>query len=242
METVHFASSDGLPLAGTFELPAEASGSCALLCHGITVDREEGGVFSDLARMLAERGLASFRFDFRGHGKSGGVFDEMTVQGEIGDARAALELVRARGFSKIGLLGASFGGGIVSYLAGERPAGVRALVLANAVLEYSIELFEKRMRDGFEIGGRIFRMSPDLFKGLPDLSPGSHLVSAGLPALFIHGDRDELVPYALSLKYSGLVTGSSLVTVPGSGHGFHEPEACRTACTAAADFLAARIV
>lgn len=241
METVDFASSDGLPLAGTFEFPAKPSGRCVLLCHGITVDREEGGVFADLARMLAARGLASLRFDFRGHGKSAGEFEKMTVSGEICDARAALDLVRARGFSKIGLLGASFGGGVVSYLAGERPEGVRALVLANAVLEYSIELFEKRMREGFEIGGMVFRMNPGIFKGLPDLTPGRHLISSGLPALFIHGDRDDLVPYALSVKYSGLVPDASLATIAGSGHGFHEPEASLAACTAAADFMAARI-
>ena len=241
METVNFASADGLELAGTFEFPREPSKSCVLLCHGITVDREEGGVFADLARMLAGFGLASFRFDFRGHGKSAGAFEEMTVRGEIADARAALDVVRARGFTKTGLLGASFGGGIVSYLAGEKPQGVRALVLANAVLEYSIELFEERMRDGFEVGGGIFRLSPRLFEGLPDRTPGRHLISAGQPALFIHGDRDELVPYELSVRYSALVPGASLVTIPGSGHGFHDPESCRSACDAAARFLADRL-
>ncbi len=241
METVNFSSADGLSLAGTFELPAGPARNCVLLCHGITVDREEGGVFADLARMLAGRGLASFRFDFRGHGKSGGTFEEMTVLGEIADARAAIDVVRGRGFDRIGLLGASFGGGIVSYLAGEKPKGVRALVLANAVLEYSIELFEKRMRDGFEIGGKIFRLSPELFKDLPDRTPGRHLISAGLPSIFIHGDRDDLVPYELSVKYSGLVPGASLVTIPGSGHGFHDPESCIAACDAAAGFLAARL-
>lgn len=241
METVDFASSDGLPLAGTFEVPAQPAGRCVLLCHGITVDREEGGVFADLARMLRDAGLSSFRFDFRGHGKSGGSFGKMTVRGEIDDARAALDLVRARGFSRIGILGASFGGGVVSYLAAERPKCAQAIVLANAVLEYSIELFEKRMREGFEIGGRIYRMNPAVFEDLPDLTPGRHLAAAGLPALFIHGDRDDLVPYALSVKYSGIVPGARLVTIPGAGHGFHEPEACRAACSAAAAFLTAKL-
>ncbi len=231
-----FISLDGVHLEGTLEVP-EAARSCVLLCHGITVDREEAGVFSELARRLAEAGLASFRFDFRGHGKSGGRFEDMTVVGEIEDARASLRLISGLGFSGLALVGASFGGGVVSYLAAERPLNLKALVLWNAVLEYSIEIFDRRQREGLEIGGKLFRFSPRLFAGLPAPTPGGRLVGSGFPAVFIHGDRDEAVPYALSVKYSKLMPGASLVTLPGAGHGFHDAGNCAKACSAAVEFL-----
>ncbi len=240
-ESVSFASGDGTPLVGSLCLPGQPTKNLALLCHGITVDREEGGVFTELARVLAAFGIASLRFDFRGHGKSGGSFEKMTVAGEIMDLKAALEQAAARGFSSIGLIGASFAGGPVSYVAAQRPVGVKALILWNAVLEYSFGLFAKRQREGMEIGGKLYRLSPSLLSGLPDPVPGRELLRASLPSLFIHGDRDELVPYEISVKYSNLMPDAALVTLAGAGHGFHDSENCRKACAAAVEFLSSQL-
>lgn len=39
-----------------------------------------------------------------------------------------------------------------------------------------------------------------------------------MPALFIHGNRDPLIPYSHSMKCSQLVSGSSVMLVEGMGH------------------------
>lgn len=63
---------DGLHLAGTLAAPAEPAARAVVLVHGGGVTREEGGFFSRLATGLADAGVASLRFDLRGHGESEG--------------------------------------------------------------------------------------------------------------------------------------------------------------------------
>jgi uncharacterized protein len=70
---------------------------CVTLLHGFTgTHLEPHRLFALMARQLAGRGIAAFRFDFRGSGDSEGDFGEMTVTRELEDARAALRLLEAR--------------------------------------------------------------------------------------------------------------------------------------------------
>jgi predicted alpha/beta hydrolase len=71
-------SPDGLHLAGTFLAPVDARQG-AILVHGGGVTREEGGFFTRLAAGLAETGVASLRFDLRGHGESEGRQEDLTL-------------------------------------------------------------------------------------------------------------------------------------------------------------------
>jgi uncharacterized protein len=78
-----------------FTLPPSASpAALALICHphpqfGGTMDNK---VVQTLARAFAELGFATIRFNFRGVGKSAGVFDEGI--GETEDAATALAWAR----------------------------------------------------------------------------------------------------------------------------------------------------
>ena len=66
-----FPSRDGTPLHGTVRaIRRPAAG--ALLVHGLTGDRSENGLYEDLADRLAGNGVQSLRFDWRGHGRTGG--------------------------------------------------------------------------------------------------------------------------------------------------------------------------
>ncbi len=241
MEIIKFSSTDDVDLEGTLEIPAKPTQSCVVLCHGMTVDREEGGAFSQLARDLTATGLASFRFDFRGHGKSAGRFEEMTVMGECFDLKSALAVVRKRGFAKLAIVGASFAGGAVSYVASEWPAGVRALVLWNAVLDFNTNFFKDRTTKPFEIDGKSFAMNPDVLEGITDRPPGEVLLETGLPTMFIHGDKDDIVPYDNSVKYSAMIPGAAMITIEGAGHGFHDKKSCAKACEIATEFLVAKL-
>jgi len=67
-----------------------------VLYHGFTGHKMETHcIFVKLARELAAAGLHVLRFDFRGSGESEGRFEDMTLDSEISDARAALEIGRA---------------------------------------------------------------------------------------------------------------------------------------------------
>lgn len=80
---------------------------------------------------LQMHGIASIRFDFNGHGESEGDFKDMTVPNEIEDlkrvVRYALQLDGCNG--KIGLLGHSQGGVVVSMTAGEMNDTISAVTL-----------------------------------------------------------------------------------------------------------------
>jgi uncharacterized protein len=68
-----------------------------VLVHGGGVTREEGGFFTRLAAGLGEAGVASPRFDLRGHGESEGRQEELTLAAILNDILASVRLATASG-------------------------------------------------------------------------------------------------------------------------------------------------
>jgi len=66
----------------------------AVLIHGGGATRDEGGFFTRIAAGLAEVGVASLRFDLRGHGESEGRQEDLTICGVVNDIRAAVDHIR----------------------------------------------------------------------------------------------------------------------------------------------------
>lgn len=117
-----FRTLDGLHLAGTLVAPEDSPNRAVVFVHGGGVTREEGGFFTRLAAGLGEAGVASLRYDLRGHGKSEGVMQDSTLSAHLNDIRVAFaHLQEATGASVVSLLGASFGGGLCAYYAAKRP-------------------------------------------------------------------------------------------------------------------------
>jgi alpha-beta hydrolase superfamily lysophospholipase len=229
---------DRLKLAATFVEPETPTGRAVVLVHGGGVTREEGGFFTRLAEGLAEAGVASLRFDLRGHGQSEGRMEELTLAAVLNDIRVALAQVRElTGAGSVSLLGASFGGGICAYYAAKRPAEVERLVLLNPQLNYkrrtidntpfweddhlrpeaAAELdrhgyiaFNPNLRHGRAIFHEVFWF--DLDSAIPEIQA---------PTLLVHGTKDTLVPIESTLAALPRFTAEHrLVTVEGSQHGF----------------------
>src|SRR5205085_1697342 len=136
-QTFAFRSPDGLRLVGTFVSSGGGAGVVVVLVHGGGVTREEGGFFSRLADGLAASGVASLRFDFRGHGESEGRQEDLTISGVLNDIDAAVRQAKSLASSaSVGLLGASFGGGICGLFASQYPQVLRSLVLINPLINY----------------------------------------------------------------------------------------------------------
>lgn len=92
--TTTFRTLDGLHLAGTFVIPEGQRGRAVVMIHGGGVTREEGGFFRRLASGLGDAGVASLRFDLRGHGESEGRQEELTRAAILNDIRVAFARVR----------------------------------------------------------------------------------------------------------------------------------------------------
>ncbi len=134
-EKVAFRSG-ALLLEGRLVVPARGGAiPGVILCHPHPLygGSMENNVIHAVARGLAEEGIASLRFNFRGVGQSEGTYDD--GRGEVDDALAAvsflagLEEVSCAG---VGMMGYSFGG-TVALKAGMRDDTVKAVAAVSPV-------------------------------------------------------------------------------------------------------------
>lgn len=255
-ERFRFRNDDGLILSGVYLAAPVPTARCVVLCHGLTYDKDEAGLFAELADELNHDGFPVFRFDFRAHGESEGSSVGLTVTGERRDLEAAIREMKARGHTEFGLLGASFGGGAVALHAADHADEVLALVFWNAIVDYEDFRDPKtdlgRQRWGPEAMARLeaegslevfpkspFRIGKDFITETRFLEPWRGLADLTIPKLFIHGDRDRLVRYDFSVTYATKLPNAELITIPGADHGFRSsPEHGVQAIQAAVEFFA----
>jgi uncharacterized protein len=229
---------DGLHLAGTVVTPDGMPERAVVLVHGGGVTREEGGFFTRLAAGLGDAGVASLRFDLRGHGESEGRQEELTLSAVLNDIRVALTHVRAAtGASEISLLGASFSGGLCAYYAAKCPDEVARLVLLNPQLDYKKRTVDNRPYWSNDyLDHEVAQLLAE--QGYIDFTPSfkhgrallnevfwikSHLVLGEIaaPTLIVHGTKDTFVPVESSRAANlQLQVEHKLVEIEGAQHGF----------------------
>lgn len=155
------------------------------------------------AALLAQLGVDVLLLDYRGYGLSEGRPSEAGV---YTDARAGLaHLQEACGFQpeRIVLFGRSLGGAVAVELAQDRP-------LAGVILESTFT----NVRD---MARRLVGPLGHLVSGAFDSRARIGRVRA--PLLFFHGDRDEIVPYALGRSlYDAAPEPKAFETLRGAGH------------------------
>lgn len=231
-------SLDGLRLAGTIVTPDGSPERAVVMVHGGGVTREEGGFFTRLAAGLGDAGVASLRFDLRGHGESAGRQEELTLSAILNDIRVALTHVReVTGASEVSLLGASFSGGLCAYYAAKCPNEVTRLVLLNPQLDYKKRTIDnKSYWSNDYLDDEIAQHLTE--QGYIDFTPSfkhgrallnevfwleSHLVLGEIaaPTLIAHGTKDTFVPVESSRAAdSKLQVEHKLVEIEGAQHGF----------------------
>lgn len=181
-----------------------------LICHGLggdKVGRYRGYV--TLAEELAERGIATIRFDYRGCGDSEGLFSELTLESQMEDAIAVVSVVdhMVQGRSKqplpLLLLGRSFGGLVATCVAARFPDLVAGLILWSAVYD---GLPWQPLWEAFQQGKQVdlqdhslMRVNGEpvnllLFKQLFEIDMRQEIeATSHLPLLHLHGTADEVV-------------------------------------------------
>jgi exosortase A-associated hydrolase 2 len=100
-------------------------------------------VFVNFARALGDRGHAVLRFDYMGHGDSGGDFAEATVESRLRDIACAVDTLKKKvpAVEHVGLLGLRFGA-MLAAIAAERDATVSHLILWDPVVRGSAYMRE----------------------------------------------------------------------------------------------------
>ncbi len=142
MERHSFFESNGLKIYGTLTLPNNTEKSPACLFIGGSFPQTRDGnldnsqtdwfptpfpkrnLFSDEAKILEQKGIATFRYDKRGCGKSEGDFNTTSLFDLLSDAFCAWQWLRRLpeiAPKKIGVLGQSEGAVIALMLAAQNP-------------------------------------------------------------------------------------------------------------------------
>jgi len=229
---------DGLNLAGTLATPSRSLHSGVVLVHGGGVTREEGGFFARLAAGLAEVGVASLRFDLRGHGQSEGRQEDLTLSAILNDIRVTLAHLReATGMANISLLGTSFTGGVAAYYAAKCPAEISHLVLFNPQLNYKKRTIDNRpfwqndrlteeaaaqlRTRGYLDHSPTLKHGRAIYNEVFWLRPHEALGEVAAPTLIVHGTKDTFVPVEASREaVSHFRAPCRLVEIEGAQHGF----------------------
>ncbi len=183
-----------------------------------------GGFMSDMAGSKAEHlaslagghGLANVRFDYSGHGISGGAFDEGTISRWLNEAQAVFEAT-TQGPQIV--IGSSMGGWLALLLARElkkrgQSARLKALVLIAPAPDFTEDLmwlqFPENVRTQILEQGRFLKPSDygdtpytitrELIEdGRTNLLLGAPF-SVGCPVRILQGGVDEDVPWQHALR------------------------------------------
>ena len=235
---------DNLVLRGTLEKPDLDSYDLTLIFHGFTGSRNEM-LHTTLAKRLLEKGIATLRLDFNGHGESDGLLENMTVLNELADAKAILDYARSlENVRNIYVLGHSQGGVVASMLAGYYPEYIEKLVLMAPAATLKDDAMKGECMDarfdpnhvpdvvhvmGKRIGGFYFRVA----QFLPIYEVAANYPG---PVCLIHGEGDKVVDHSASIQYYRIYQNSELHLINEANHMFSSPH-FDEAVSLAVDFL-----
>jgi fermentation-respiration switch protein FrsA (DUF1100 family) len=197
-EEASFQSRDGLTLRGWF-IPASLARFTVIFCHGHAGSMDPDVVY---VPWFSEAGFNVLMFDFRAHGRSEGDRVSMGYL-EQQDLLGAIDYLRERSITKVGVLGFSMGGAVGLTTAAQNDA-ICAVIsdggfarLESAILGWWLERGWPRwlalplarsivIVAGRRLGVRLSEADP--IRWVAHIAPRA--------VFFIHGDRDPFVTVA----------------------------------------------
>ncbi|MGB8275112.1 MAG: alpha/beta hydrolase [Alphaproteobacteria bacterium] len=176
MDVVDVSTADGLTVRSWYRPPASPDHPVLLYFHG---NAGHLGLRAGKIRPYLEAGLGVLLAGYRGYGGNPGRPSE---EGLYADARAALRFLAGQGIEpeRVVLYGESLGSGVAVHLAFE--TRVRAVVL------------EAPFSSIPDIAARRFPFAPVDWLVLDRFDSRSKIARIGVPVLFLHGERDMVVP------------------------------------------------
>jgi pimeloyl-ACP methyl ester carboxylesterase len=213
---------DGVPIDAV-HLPG--SGDLGIVvAHGFTLSWQRPAVWRVATRLSRFGGVVSF--DFRGHGRSGGV--STVGDQEIKDLDVAVAYARELGYTRIATVGFSMGASIALRHAG-LIGGVDAVAAVSGPGRWYYRGTKPMRRVHFGIEKRVGRLIVRNFwdtrisngRWDPDPVPPAEAAAliAPTPLLVVHGDQDAFFPVDHAEQiYAAAREPRELWIVPGFGH------------------------
>jgi len=211
-----------------------------VMFHGFTGHKAEAHrFFVQVANALCNEGYVVLRFDFRCSGDSEGEFEDMTVPGEVSDAKKSMTFLgrqKSINRARIGVIGLSMGGRVASILA-SKDKRVKFVVLYSAALSPLKKRFMQGMTEealkrldrgeAIPISNGWYLKKP-FFATADKTVPLRVMHKIKTPVLIVHGDGDMVVPIDDAHKgYEAIKTNhprNELYIVKGGDHTFQKRE------------------
>jgi pimeloyl-ACP methyl ester carboxylesterase len=190
-----------------------------------------GGKATALAAWAQDRGRAFLRFDYSGHGQSGGAFDDGTISVWLSEA---LALIDARTHGPLVLVGSSMGGWLALLAARARPDRVQGMILIAPAVDMTQRLMWDQFPDlirreiedlGYcdepsDYGAEPYRITKSLIAdGRTHLLMAAPIIFAG-PVHILQGGEDPDVPASHAREVADLIEGGPVTfeLIPDGDH------------------------
>ncbi|MGH3922149.1 MAG: alpha/beta fold hydrolase [Pseudonocardiaceae bacterium] len=233
MTAVELVAADGVRLDAVAHRPQSGPVGMVIQAHGITADKDEGGMFIRLAEQLSTAGFTVLRFSYRGHGASGGTPRGVTIAGELLDLQAAVEHAQKEHPGPLSIVAASVGAVSTALSLPHLEDHLAGLVLWNPVLDLRATFVEPELPWGLDNFGptqqtllrtqgylRVdgeFELGRVLFDEFALYEPLPAFTASSVPTLVIHGDADTYVSYRMARAAAAAHRNAQLHTVVGYG-------------------------
>ena len=228
------------------DIPPEketVKGPVVVICHGFTSWKDEPLLVA-VANDARKAGLPVVRFDFNGHGESGGDFSKMTVTSELDDLRRVMEWTAKQPWGGDFLLVGHSQGGVVSGMACGMYGGIKGAVLlapAGVLVDdaKSGKIFDAKIDPANppetiplfggtkQLGGCYVRDA----QKLPLYETVAKAGSRGVRSIcVIHGKADPIVPYSYGQRFCDAASSAAVPCkaefhlLYGADHGFSQRE------------------
>ena len=195
-EEVSFITSDGVKLIGWWLPNKNLAAKTLVLLHGYPADK--GDILPALSFLNKKYNL--LLFDFRYLGRSEGRYSTAGAK-ETEDLQAAINFLKSRGVSEVGVWGFSMGGAVALMIAARVPE-IKAIVSESSyasldlmTLElYRIPILKYPLAYLTGFWTKIF-----LGIDIREISPKETVKNLKIPVLIIHSANDSVIPFKHAL-------------------------------------------
>jgi pimeloyl-ACP methyl ester carboxylesterase len=222
VKALTLVTEDGIPIDAV-HLPGPSDVGF-VIAHGFTLSWQHGAVWEVASRLRQAGGVVSF--DFRGHGRSGGL--STLGDREIKDLDVAVAYARELGYRRIAAVGFSMGASVVMRYAG-LVGGLDAAVSVSGPGHWYYRGTKPMRRVHFAVERRVgravtrawlkTRISPSGWNPVPLPPDEAAAMISPIPLLVVHGDQDPYFPADHGQRlYDAAREPRELWLEPGFGH------------------------
>ena len=235
VERFEFAGNDGQTLSARVHLPAADPVACAVFVHCFTCSKDSRAA-RYISSALAEKGIATLRFDFTGLGESEGEFDGTTFSHNVDDIVAAANALRDAYGAPTLLVGHSLGGSAVLAAAAKVPEVVAVATIGAPfepkhvakLFEASLEEIDSKGQADVDIGGRPFTIRKAFIEDIKRYCSAERIGALKKALLVFHSPQDNVVAIENArLIYQAARHPKSFVSLDGADHLLVRPRDAR---------------